>query len=327
VDAFFVGVEWVEAGKECHVTRRVVDLAGGAAMVVTDLHGDWQAYEAYRDRFLKLREQGAVDRLILCGDLIHGTGPAHEDASLNMVLDVIALQESVGPDVVTMLLGNHEIPHLYSFPLSRGAVDYTPRFEAALSTAGAATRARVLSFFDGLPFYVRTAAGVMISHCGAAALAAMPGNRDRLIAFSHREAIARVDAALAQEDAGLLRQEYEQMARLDYDEAARYYLAVSGPDDPRYNELLRNLLLNRSNPDFSLVWDTFFTRNERETALVSGHIPVLGGYELVCQRQLRLASFAHANPHDAGLYLRLDCAVPVQEPGDLADCLESVWTA
>jgi len=330
--------------------RRVVDLVDGVAMVVTDLHGSGEAYAAYRDRFLALRAAGEVDRLILCGDLLHSNGSARADRSLEMILDVIRLQETYGAETVIMLLGNHELPHLYSLTLSRGTVDYTPGFEAALSAAGPGVRERVLAFIDGLPFVVRTAAGVLINHCGASPLAAIPANRDRLAAFDHQALLSRADRALAAQDTAGLRRYYEQISGKVYDDAARYYLAVSGPDDPRYDHLLRTLALNREDSFFELLRDTFFTRNEREHGeevygamlaqylqtwshgapaaqrfLVCGHIPVAGGCAVVAGRQLRLASYAHANPVDAGLYLRLDCATPVATMDALIGRLESVF--
>ncbi len=318
-------------------------------MVVTDLHGAWDAYVRYRDRFLHMLEQGGVDRLILCGDLIHSEGPAHSDRSLDMVLDVIRLQERYGAERVVMLLGNHELPHLYSMPLSRGAVDYTPRFERALVAAGEEVRARVLAFFDGLPFFVRTAAGVMLSHAGASPVAALPRNRQRLATFCHQELIRQVDAHLAGRDAEELRQTYNWMTGADYDEDVRYYLGISDSEHPRYGDLMRLLVLNRSDVDFNLLWETFFTRNERDVGedmyhevlarflqvwsegapapqqvLLTGHIAVLGGHQIVAERQLRLASWAHAHPHEAGVYLLLDCAAPVHAPDDLIDHVGSV---
>ncbi len=332
------------------LTRRVIDLADGVAMVVTDLHGNGEAYEAYRDRFLALRAAGEVDRLILCGDLIHRNGLARTDHSLAMILDVIRLQGLYGADTVIMLLGNHELPHLYSLTLSRGTVDYTPSFEAAMSAAGADVRTQVSDFLDHLPFVVRTAAGVLINHAGASPLAAIPGNRDRLTWFDHQALLGRVDRVLAAQDIIELRAAYEEATGRSYDEAARYYLAVSGPEDPRYNHLLRTLVLSRADSSFDLLWDAFFARNEREHGeevygnileqflqvwsagapapqrfLVSGHVPVVGGYAVVGGRQLRLASYAHANPPEAGLYLRLDCATPVTTMDTLLAGLESVF--
>ena len=333
------------------MTRRIVDLVDGVAMIVTDLHGDWEAYHAYRERFLQLYEQGAVARWILCGDLIHSEAPAHRDRSLDIMLDVIHLQEVVGPDVVITLLGNHELPHLYGIPLKRGTVDYTPRFEKMLTAAGEHIRQRIMAFIDSLPFYVRTGAGVMISHAGASSAAIAPENRRRLASFSHQNVLRRVDAQLALYDSALLRDRYAQMTGSEYDDDVRYYLAVTDPADPRYGELLRLLVLNLDDPDFSLLWEAFFNRNERglgadvyrhlirqflqawsedapaaQHVLISGHMAVQGGYRIVAGQQLRLASWAHAHPHEAGVYLLLDCATPVQGPEDLIDHLGSVFT-
>lgn len=41
---------------------RLWTLEAGIAMIVTDLHGDWDAYSRYRDRFIALRTQGRVAR-------------------------------------------------------------------------------------------------------------------------------------------------------------------------------------------------------------------------------------------------------------------------
>ncbi len=332
------------------VTNRVLDLVDGVAMVVTDLHGAGEAYAAYRARFVEAHQAGEVQHLILCGDLIHGAGPVHADRSLEMLEDVIALQARYGPQTVIMLLGNHELPHLYSLPLSRGDTEYTPRFEAALSAAGVGVRERVFKFLDGLPFAVRTAAGVMITHAGASALAALPGNRDRLVRFSHCNLIDRVDRVIAASNPAALCAAYTDSEDMTYEDAARYYLAVTGPDDPRYLHLLRPLILNRSDSSFELLWDAFFSRNEHEygreayprllaayletwsvgapaplVALVSGHIPVPGGHLLVDPRQLRLASWAHAHPSRAGVYLELDCARPVDDAEMLVPHLRSVF--
>jgi len=124
-------------------------------MVVTDLHGDRDAFNRCLSHFSRLYRQDAVDHLILLGDLIHGYGASEMDNSVHMVIDMMALQNTFGPDQVIMLLGNHEMPHIYGISLSKGDQDFTPRFEHALGDQ----RLRVLSFFDSLPFYVRTAAG------------------------------------------------------------------------------------------------------------------------------------------------------------------------
>jgi hypothetical protein len=51
------------------------------------------------------------------------------------VLDLLALRERYGEAIIS-LCGNHELPHLYGFVLGKGAIEYTPGFEKALSQSG-----------------------------------------------------------------------------------------------------------------------------------------------------------------------------------------------
>jgi hypothetical protein len=128
---------------------------------------------------------------------------------------------------------------------------------------------------------------------------------------------------------------------------ARRYLAVSGADDPRYDDLLIGFLVS-SVPDFELLWAALFNRNEREygqrdyaifldallkelsagyhpqEVLVTGHVPCRGGYTLLAGRQLRLASGSHAHPRHAARYLLFDVARPVRQADELLEGLGSV---
>jgi hypothetical protein len=143
---------------------RLWTLDSGVVMVVTDLHGDWEAYARCRDRFVDLHATGKADLLLLAGDLIHrepGEGP---DQSVDIVLDILALRDAFA-DAVIALCGNHELPHFYSIVLGKGETIYSSPFEAALSASG--RRADVLECFDVLPFYLRTVAGVSLAHAGA----------------------------------------------------------------------------------------------------------------------------------------------------------------
>ncbi len=49
---------------------RLWSLDAGMAMAVTDLHGDWGAYQRHRDRFVDLEAKGRADYLIFTGDLL-----------------------------------------------------------------------------------------------------------------------------------------------------------------------------------------------------------------------------------------------------------------
>lgn len=335
--------------------QRVLDITKGTAMIVTDLHGDREVFDRYVRRFRELHKAGDVQRLILLGDLIHGYGPPEQDGSLRMVLDLMALQAEYGANTVTMLLGNHEMPHIYGVSLFKGNLMFTPRFEHSMGQY----RAQIIDFFERLPFFVRTAAGVLLGHAGPAA--EVIGKVDALCAYDHRAILERADRVLAEaDDLDLLYRHYGQVHNVRYDEAAREMLAVSGPDDPRYPHLLRGFMIAQQDEAFALLWDALFTQNESgmsplvygemtksylrawsmsaplpvwyrgkavpQRVMVSGHIVTpAGGQELVNRQHLRISSAAHARPREAGVYLLLDCSKPVRSALDLASGLGSVF--
>lgn len=312
---------------------RFMNLTNGVAMVVSDLHGDRDAFDRCLAHFHRLFRHGQADRLIFLGDVIHGYGAPAQDASVSMVLDIMALQARMGPDVVVMLLGNHEMPHVYGVSLSKGEREFTPRFEHALGPQ----REAVIRFFEGLPFGVRTSAGVMLLHAGPSIdVIAQAG---MLADFDHRALLDEIDTDLAGRGNILpeVLQGFEATYHAPYDTMAREMLAVDGPHDPRYLHLLRGLLISHRSQHFRALWDLLFTRNElglnpaayrngcqrfltafskgapvEQNAIVSGHIATPnGGHRVVNLYHLRLASAAHACPREAGEYLLLDCARPV----------------
>ncbi len=336
------------------MSQRVLDLDNGVAMVVTDLHGAWDVYRRLRDKFLEEHARGTVDRLVICGDLIHGEGSEDGDSSLDMLLDVMALQADKGADRVIMLLGNHELPHIYGLTLAKGAIQYTPRFETSLTRldqfySSKYRRKDVIEFLASLPFFVRTKAGVLLTHAGASVDINSAAAFERLAEIDHHVIIGTADAELKKYDVESLRRGYSHFTGLPYDDQAKRYLAVTGPDDPRYNDLLRVLFLTGQNSDFDLMWNTLFSQNEmdgntsynntirhflgyiskasphEQRVLVAGHIGVKNGFTDVGPQQLRLASYTHAYPKRAGRYLLLDCAQPVRSVADLTTCIHPVF--
>ncbi|MCA9971860.1 MAG: metallophosphoesterase [Anaerolineales bacterium] len=323
--------------------NRVVDIDTGMIMVVTDLHGDWALYRQYRDKFLALHKEGLADYLVLAGDLIHFYGPVEQDGSLRMVLDVLKLKELLGNRII-YLMGNHELPHIYSITLQKGSHLYTPAFEAALGEH----RSRVLALFDQLPFYVRTRAGVLISHSGASAAMSDPASVERLLNFSHRRVWRETAESLPPQIRPSLRKALSKTSQQSYEDMVRRYFAVKGPDDPRYDHFLIGAVSTTSHPDFQLLWEVMFGRNELQygdeayallmdsmlqacsrnyypqRVLVAGHLDCRGGYKIIRDRQLRLASGKHAVPRRSGLYLLMDAEVEVRTATDLIPRLGSV---
>jgi hypothetical protein len=311
-------------------TPRVVNIDHGFVMVVTDLHGDWPLYQRYRDVFLRMRARGLLDTLVFTGDFIHSEGPPETDKSLEIVLDLIELREELGSDLV-VLLGNHEMPHLYAVVLSKGDHVYTPRFEATMATH----RERILAFFDTLPFYVRTQAGVSISHAGAFSEAHDPQTMTQLFGFSHRLLWEKVAAYVPVEHRAQFRAQLAALSEDNYNVLVQELFAVNGPDDPRYDDYLISQFVLRE-PAFELLWSALFVRNEseygkvayanhvsallrslsegyvRQSVLVAGHIGCRGGYRTLARgQQLRLASGAHAHPYTSARYLIFDAEKPL----------------
>ena len=327
---------------------RLWSLDTGRVMVVTDLHGDWDAYQRYRDCFVQLHARGDADCLIFTGDLIHADSSSAPDHSLDIVLDVLALQATYG-DAIIYLCGNHELPHIYGFGLSKGEVEYTPAFEAALSQGN--HRSAVIGLFVTLPFYVRTAAGVSLTHAGAAHSVTEAQTAHTVFTWNHEEQLAEAEAQLEQYNRAGLRRAYARLSQAaSYDALARHYLAVTGPDDPRYDDLLRGSIATAST-GFGHVHSALFTRCEHEYGadqyarivdamlrclsinyrpqriLVAGHLATSNGYQVAARRHLRLASGSHAGPREAGLYLLFDAAQPVKEVEELLASLYSVYRA
>lgn len=329
--------------------RRVVDFEQGVAIVITDLHGEGAVYRRLRDTFLQLRDAGTVDRLVICGDLIHGYGTEAADASLDMLLDVMRLQRELGADTVILLMGNHEMPHLYSIPLSKGTQTFTPRFEKFLMEMDADetspySRDDVIAFLKDLPFYVRTKAGVLLTHAGAFNVRdeSMLAN---WLDFDHDALLNRIDKAVRNQfDLNSLRND------VAYARNVRHHLSLTDPDHPRYFDLLRTALLRETEPDWSLLWDGLFAGNEfdggldyyrqltskflnllsalspyEQRVIVAGHISADDGYAELNSQHLRLATYAHAQPPESGRYLLLDCETAIQSVDELIPSLHRVF--
>jgi len=315
---------------------RVVDLELGVAYVITDLHGEAEPYMRYRDHFLSLHAGGHADFLVILGDLIHGYGNAEDDASLELVLDVIRLQNELGAGAVVMVLGNHEFPHIYGVTLSKGSMEFTSRFESSLGP----DRSRVVEFFKSLPFFVRTAGGTLLTHAGAVASVANADIAALITEFSHDKLLAEAERLMSSPDVRDLIGTYMNMTPDEYDSAARHFLAVSGESDPRYLDLLRGLIASNLH-EWQMIWDYLFNQCEAgvsqgfyrkvverylacyssndwpQRAMVTGHIAARNGFEIITNLHLRLASWAHSTPKEAGRYLMFDVAQPVQSAHDL----------
>ena len=323
--------------------NRFLDLSAGRVMVVTDLHGDYAAYCRYRDRFFALQAAGQADYFLLAGDYLHTVTPQETDGSLEIVLDLLQLRQALGRALV-VLLGNHELPHLYGITISKGSLVYGPRFERAMGPH----RSNILEFFDSLPFYVRTQAGAAIAHAGACEPAATLGGLRQLREYSHQAELEKVESFLGDQDRASLRAGLGKLSDQPYADLVAEQLGVTDPADSRYDDVLRGVLVTSLSSAFQIVWEALFNKNEDEYgelkysrilkaflnslsegyvtqhALISGHVAVVGGHQIVAGRQLRLASWTHANPVQAGEYLLFDAGRPIKGVEDLLSGVHSL---
>lgn len=335
---------------------RLKELRHGIAMIVTDLHGQGQVYDHLKAKFLSGYKAGTIQHFIICGDLIHGNTTVDQDHSVRMLADVMQFQRDLGDDVVIMLMGNHEMPHIYGQPLAKGSMEFTARFEQMLRAAIQSgtfpfTRAQVHTFLADLPFFIATKAGVLITHAGPTKAVITPEVVQHLLNFDHNVFIQQIDSQLAKYDLEHARNLYAQRAGMPYQDLTKHYLAVTTSDDPRYDQLLRMFILEDKD-DYQLLWDTFFSRNEQEyphdlrraiyysavvktfleafshelpmlpsRVVLSGHITARDGYQIVDDFHFRLASYEHAQPQSSGKYLLLDCGQSVKDADELVSML------
>jgi Icc-related predicted phosphoesterase len=313
---------------------RVLTLTTGTALIVTDLHGDGDAFQRCREYFLAGQARGDLDYFICCGDLIHRESQPEEDDSLAMLLEMKAWQAS-DPEHVIYLLGNHELAHIYRIDLRKGNHRYTPRLAAAMG----AQRAELLDYLATLPFYVRTAAGVAIAHAGAGSAMLDGDNWQTLRWLDHKAVWAKLADRYPPEACRQIRAQISERQRVSYDELVRAAWNVHSPEDPFYDDWILNQLFMME-PLFDLLWNSFFLKNEQDFGpeyeqmvsmflgllsegfqpqklLVCGHITVADGVERVYRNQLRLATAAHAKPRSSGKMLRLRLDRPVNSLNEL----------
>ncbi len=310
---------------------KIKELTQGMAMIVTDLHGDWNAYQSYRNCFLELYKHKKVDYFILCGDYVHNDN-TELDSSLEILQDLQDLQMKYGNEVIIPLCGNHEFPHIYNIPLMRGSQDCTSFLEKKILQLENKKLDATITFLKSSPFYIRTLAGVMIAHAGAHKVPAQKKNVSILTNWDHDAFILEIEKYMNKAGRENLKQDYQSTLMVDYDYLAELFFGAKGPNDRNYYHLLRSYIFHQ-NPKFSLLWHTLFTKNEQEFGeqeycniilpmfletwsqnapakqswLVSGHIATENGYKVVGEQQLRIASFSHATPPNSGKYLLLDC--------------------
>jgi serine/threonine-protein phosphatase PP1 catalytic subunit len=135
----------------------------GRLIVVTDLHGNLEDYNHY----LSLWDESDPDfHIVFAGDLIHGLDES-TDGSVDILDDAIAKSRQYSN--FHTLLGNHEWAHITNNEIYKNNQPLLLGFKNVISYKYGLIEPHLtdyIRFFKTMPYFVRTANGLFISHSG-----------------------------------------------------------------------------------------------------------------------------------------------------------------
>lgn len=135
----------------------------GRLIVVTDLHGNLDDYNHY----LNLWDESDPDfHLVFTGDMIHGL---YEDSDGSVqILDDAMVKSREYPNFHT-ILGNHEWAHITNKEIYKNNQPLLLGFKNVVSYSKGLIEPHLtnyIKFFRTMPYFVKTANGLFISHSG-----------------------------------------------------------------------------------------------------------------------------------------------------------------
>ena len=150
------------------IKKSLVELpAKGKALVVTDIHGNFDDFNRYIELWEDFKSEDT--HLILNGDYIHGMFNS-SDSSIE-ILDSV-MYHCAHSKNFHALLGNHEWSHVSGEPVFKSGADQKKGFELQIEKKfGDIWKSKLdqyIDFFKTLPIAVRTENGVFISHAAPA---------------------------------------------------------------------------------------------------------------------------------------------------------------
>lgn len=264
---------------------KFIDIAKGKILAVTDLHGNLRDFEQVFKTFAMLEAEGKATHLVFLGDLIHARKTT--DYSVEILDRLMAMGCNQPDSKVYALMGNHEMVHIYHVELWRGGESYTHAFEEAIK----GKREKYIRFLMDMPFAIRSFGGVLLHHSGAGAILGTKRHKEYDVRFKmlknwpHEQILD-----------GLFH--HPHLEGLHH---TRVYLPMAG-------------MWFREMKEGAFLWEFFMNKNERQfgdryprylrqflkymfkdhpragSVVVTGHIPVPGGLEVIDGLQLRLSS-------------------------------------
>lgn len=280
----------------------ILDIPEGRYMVVSDIHGR-------REDFIRVMEEWyehEADGLIFLGDLVHGRGK-WVDRSPSFIDVLIEMGCNLPGNNVYALLGNHELVHIYHSELWSSTYCYTRELEEAI----AHDRDRYVSFFERMPFGIRTGGGVLLTHAGGSGyLGGIPlgpyqPDFETLSNWDHREVLEGfAEKAGVRFDRAAIQQKFIPQLGQNF----RYF-----PEGNFLWEMLMNKnerVYGKAYPDVLRQSLTFLSEGHPIglEAVVTGHIRVPEGLQVVNKMQLRISSAYGASDDSHKQYLIIDAA-------------------
>gem|GEM_PF-1386676 len=294
----------------------ILDIPEGRFMVVSDLHGHASDFDLVINRWKHHQAAGETDGIVFLGDLVHGRGK-WPDASPHFIDTLLDLGCNQPGSNVHALLGNHELVHIYHAELWSSTYCYTEEFERAI----AHDREHYITFLESMPFAIRTGGGVLLNHTGGSGyLAGLPlgpyqPDFETLSQWDHREALVHIGNLSGRQ---ILPETVQRKFKPD--------LAMTFRPSPEGN-FLWEMLMNKNERIYGdayadvLRHTLSFLSHGHPTGLnmvVSGHIRVPLGWQVVNPQQLRLSTTYGASEDANKTYVIVDASRRYQDAAELA---------
>ncbi|MFA8433056.1 MAG: metallophosphoesterase [Marinifilaceae bacterium] len=261
------------------------DIDQGRIMVVTDLHGNGYDYRQIIDVYRNLKEANSVDYLVFVGDLIHSY-PGQKDESVAIVEDLMERGANQEDSDIICLLGNHEFVHIYHIALAKGHLEFTSWFERRIVKK----RKKFIDFFQAMPLAVRTKGGVLIHHTGASEIYSPQSKIFQdfqvLKEYSHTESLNGLKH---------IKSDLNPFGKYDTTVGQTFMQTLEGD---WFWEMLMNGNERQYGPAYPQMVNQMldYMSSDRQglplRVMVTGHIGVDYGAEVVTEGQLRLCSSA-----------------------------------
>jgi hypothetical protein len=290
-------------------------------MVVSDLHGNWKDYEAVMQHWERHQDAGDADHLVILGDVVHARNH-WEDASLAILDDLKSRKCNRKAGNIWCLLGNHEMVHIYHIELWKGNECYTAEMEEDMQ----GLREKYMEQLTRMPFMIRTGGGTLLVHAGACRSVGMDFIDQQEVDFAyirewpHLQLVRKLAERVGlPADANLYSQLYPRIG-----------LAFNGLPQSRF---LWEMLMNKNERAYGKAYFKYlrqylryFSQGHKRglNLLISGHIRVPFGWEVVDNQQIRMSSGFGAENDSFKTYLLIDGEKTYDNAWDLEKCTHDV---